>query len=120
MAHFSNHAHQPIHLIWVPNVFVGLVEHDQLVEGLPLERGVREELKQHHKKTESFVLLDKLVPKIDDHQPARPNHFAQPRTIVNIVLRQVETHGGQFLQVVWESCVIQGGAECRDGQVVTQ
>jgi hypothetical protein len=74
-----------------------LVEHDQVVERLALVPGVGEQLQEDHEQAQRLVLLDELVPQIDDEKPAGPDEVAEPGGVVQVLPGEFEAGPRQLL-----------------------
>ena len=55
---------------------------------------------KHYEESERFVLLDELVPKVDDHEAPRTQDVGQARGVIDILLSELQPQKGEVLEVV--------------------
>ena len=106
VAHLAHDLDQSATRSWLSMYLWGLVEDDELVEPPALVGGLGEQLQQHDEQPEGLVLLDELVPKIHDHEPAGPQDVGQALGIDDVVLRELQPQQGEVLQIVGEPGVV--------------
>ena len=86
--HFADHFDQPSNQVSTIDIFVRLVEDNQLVKRLfhatgVAVCGVSEELQQDDKQTECFIFFDKLIAEIDNDKPPWADERFEAPVVVN-------------------------------------
>ncbi len=84
VSHLTHDFNDTGYKVRTPDVLMSLVKNDELVERLPVVSHVSEELEQHNEKAERLILLDELIPEVDDHKSPRTDHIAEMHSIIDI------------------------------------